>query len=172
MPCGPCTLDKHSLHRALGRGCVPSEYLILGDYPGRDEVTTGHAFCGKAGDFMGAIMSHAAVLASLKGVPSFHMLNMMFCRPTNSINGDTREATIGEILICREHILRSVDQIRPKGVIFVSPISEQYYHNDFPIYTKILHPGMTLRKGGISASNYLGDVRKIADLFKRYSNAR
>lgn len=98
-------------------GCCPpyftpkSKYLIIGEAPGKDEITEEQPFVGKAGKILWNIMDEYNLKKS-----RFAIINSVCCRP---IKGDDRNGkpTESQILECNQWLKKLIIILEPRNIL-------------------------------------------------------
>lgn len=155
----------------VGSGDYPADILFIGEAPGKSEDLLGEPFVGPSGRLLHRMLEDASKMSG-QPIPSYFITNTILCRPYIEDEKDmnwleNREPTREEVLNCTPHILGIYRQVKPKVVVFVGKISEQYYKKEFSVSIRILHPAALLRQGGLSSPYYLTSVRNLSTAFKQ-----
>jgi uracil-DNA glycosylase family 4 len=85
--------------------------MIVGEAPGREEDREGRPFIGQAGKLLDTLMEQAGLSRE-----SVFITNAVRCRPVDS-RGDNRAPTVSEAKACKHHLVREVQELRPKLII-------------------------------------------------------
>ena len=152
--CTKCNLHENG-------GCKPywteqSKYVILGEAPGRNEVTSNEPFIGSAGKNLWSIMAEFDLTKE-----EFLIMNSVNCRPVNgNKNG---KPTKEQMLTCRSWIRKYIKVLQPElililgsyplltmtGLTGIMSLNSEVIHNmEFDIDAVIsIHPAMCIYKG-------------------------
>ena len=161
-PCTRCPLHKYRKRIVKGSGSIPADVLFLGEAPGKSESILGTAFAGVEGKFLRSMINEAT-----EDEPTIHMAYMVSCRPTNERQGETREPTSEEVLACFPMLHKTMKIVKPKQIVFVGKIPEQYYKREYPEAVTIQHPAFLMKQGGRSSAYYLTNIRILSEVLDR-----
>ena len=152
--CTRCDLHENG-------GCKPywteqSKYIILGEAPGRNEVTSNEPFIGSAGKNLWSIMAEFGLTKE-----DFLIINSVNCRPVNgNKNG---KPTKEQMLTCRPWIRKYIKVLHPElilvlgsyplltltGLKGIMSLNGEVIHSaEFDVDTVMsIHPAMCIYKG-------------------------
>ena len=164
-PCKKCSLHRFRKKIVQGRGLIPADILFIGEAPGKAENITGEAFTGRSGKLLNQMIKDAT---PKDWNLSVYITNTVFCRPTDSKQGDNRQPTPEEVLACSPNLYELIGRVKPKQIIFAGKVSESYYKKEFPDAVAIQHPAFLLRQGGKSSPYYLTNIRVLTEVFERW----
>jgi DNA polymerase len=141
------------------KGSVPAEILMIGESPGDSEDMLGLPFQGPAGYLLARIMREAGVLEH-----RYCLTNLVACFPKGEVGGKLGQPPKEAILACRPRLVEFVKIVKPRLVVFVGKLAEQWspFDSDFdgsewvpkylwadplkPLrFASILHPAAILR---------------------------
>jgi uracil-DNA glycosylase family 4 len=114
--CTRCnTLARARTQTVFGAGPPDAEICLIGEAPGADEDRTGKPFVGAAGQVLTQLLSDA-------GIPrdKAYITNLIKCRPPGN-----RKPEPLEIQNCREHLLRELELVRPRGIVCLGASAAQ-----------------------------------------------
>ena len=95
--------------------------------------------------------------------PSYRIVSMVLCRPTEGRFNPSRLPERGEILACAPNVIAEIDKTRAQQIFFVGKLVSYYYAKEFPEGITIQAPEF-LDKGGAKASPwYQYKIRTIAE---------
>ena len=86
--CHRCHLGKEATSKAIVRGCLPCDYLFIGEAPGAAEDLYGLPFVGPAGQLLQSIISDSVIDEGY----TYAVTNVIACIPRSG-NGGVREPT-------------------------------------------------------------------------------
>ena len=137
--CKQCPL--YQLYGGLSQYVPPlvnpgSKYALIGEAPGQNEVIEKSPFVGAAGQEQNNYLNRAGLHRGL-----FNIVNIVQCRPPNN-----RDPKPEEIALCSRHLLRFLQDHRPKVIgaigrfsarfLLSEDLSMEYYHG-IPLESKI-----------------------------------
>lgn len=170
--CRACPLHKYRRNIVIGRGTIPAEILFMGEAPGESEDILGEAFVGRSGRLLDKMLWDA-LLDIYNGTNDYRIdyfiVNTILCRPTDCKGGTNRQPKKEEVCKCAENIMTIYKAVKPKIVIFIGKVAEKYYKDEFPYTESIQHPAYLLRGGGEAHPNYRMNVRKLSEIFRRFT---
>lgn len=114
--CTRCSaLARARTQTVFGAGPLDPEICLIGEAPGADEDRTGKPFVGAAGQVLTQLLSDA-------GIPreKAYITNLIKCRPPGN-----RKPEPSEIQNCREHLLRELELVRPRGIVCLGASAAQ-----------------------------------------------
>lgn len=97
-----------------------SQYTIIGEAPGAEEVQQGSPFVGASGQEQNQYLHNAGL-----GRHIFHIRNIVQCRPPG--NRDPKPA---EIECCQQYLLQYLEENRPKVIGAVGRFSSRWFLGD------------------------------------------
>lgn len=172
--CQRCNLHKYRKYIVIGKGEVPADILFMGEAPGRSENVCGLPFEGITGTFLHKRMLRQATRLAKRNlgkrifkIPSFYITNTIMCRPCDSLQGGNRKPKPHEVLACKPNLLKVIQQVDPKIVVFVGKESLKYYKDEFVEYAHIQHPSFLVRTGGQGSSHYNQNIIILADVIEK-----
>jgi len=148
-----------------GRGSIPADILFIGEAPGKSENITGEAFTGRSGKLLNQLIKDAAPEMKL----SYYITNIIFCRPCDEKQGDTRQPTSEEVLACYPNLFKKIQEVQPKQIVFIGKVSQECYRKEFPDAVAIQHPAFLLKQGGKASPYYLTNVRILEEVFEKWA---
>lgn len=127
-----CTLCRlHSTAKTvclLGVGAKPSDVMIIGEAPGRQEDLTGEPFVGKSGELLHEVMGEYGFRRD-----QVFITNAVSCRPP-----DNRTPSKGEIKACKAWLDYQIKKVQPKYVLLLG---------NTPLMSITGKAGITKRRG-------------------------
>ena len=100
--CQKCGLYVFATHKVLGSGVSNPAIIVVGEAPGREEDACGQPFVGNSGKELIPKLNELG--------KSYHITNVMKCRPCDSKDGPNRPPNFQERLSCsgwlEEHVSR------------------------------------------------------------------
>jgi uracil-DNA glycosylase len=142
LSCTDCELCKNG--RAKPFWSLQSEYLIIGEAPGEEEVINDTPFIGRAGRILWNIMNVYGLYRE-----QFGIINSVNCRPV--AGGKNGKPAYEQTLKCNKWIRKYVHALNPKKILLLGSYA-----------IKI----MTNRDGGITANNAMEEIVHVNG--KRY----
>lgn len=106
--CRACEMGATRQHVALADGIAPSDFVVIGEAPGREEDLQGKPFVGNSGQLLTAMLT-AVGFTRPKGVT---IINVLKCRPPE--NRDPQDA---EMAACSAYLERQMQLLQPKVVL-------------------------------------------------------
>lgn len=113
--CTKCSLHKHRTQTVFGCGNRDSDWLFIGEAPGKDEDLQGEPFVGRAGRLLNEIIFSMGLNRD-----EVYIANILKCRPPNN-----RDPSSKEILFCSSYLEQQIKMISPKIIIAVGRIAAQ-----------------------------------------------
>lgn len=137
--CTNCGLHKTAQAVCLrGRGCEPSDVMIVGEAPGFCEDDIGEPFSGKVGELLDRLLQDHAGLHRHDA----YITNAVHCRPPNN-----RTPTAKEISSCLPVLNGEISAVAPKHVLVLGSVAMQATLGKSGISK---HRGSTIVKDGIN----------------------
>lgn len=174
--CQRCPLGKQRGNICLARGNLPCDVLFIGEAPGMSEDAWAQPFVGPAGQLLDKIIAR-----SLPAGTSCAMTNLVACFPREAKSRGDNEPERGEILECRPRLVEFVNIARPRLVVTVGTLAEQYVGEMCPPdcpRVHIIHPaailahmpmaqkGFAVQKCVVQVSNAYSDVLQADNKFQ------
>ena len=146
-----CGLSKTATNICFYRGSPDADIMLIGEAPGRDEDIAGKPFVGQAGQLLDKML--AAIELDETQV---HITNIIYWRPPGN-----RTPTPLETQICQPFILRQLQLVAPKLVIFLGGSAAKAMLNT--------NQGIMRLRGKWRDFKYAGDtVKSMATLHPAY----
>ena len=117
--CKDCELHKTRTQTVFGCGNEQSDWLFIGEAPGKDEDLKGEPFVGRAG----RLLNEVIFSLSLKR-EEVYIANILKCRPPNN-----RDPSQDEIQSCTTYLQQQIKMISPKIIIAVGRVAAQHLLN-------------------------------------------
>jgi DNA polymerase len=157
--CTRCALARQRGLICLARGDVPCDVLFIGEAPGASENALGVPFVGPAGQLLDRVIEQALGGFSLckagharangyggRSITTAYT-NLVACFPEEAKGRGDNEPEVEEVLACRKRLDEFVALARPKLVVFVGNMVEQWTNvPDGAASVKIVHPASVLRQ--------------------------
>lgn len=105
-----CNLRLTAKHMVFGDGNPEASLMLIGEAPGRDEDIEGRPFVGRSGQLLDRML--AAV--GLGRERNAYIANVIYWRPPGN-----RDPSDFEIAVCRPFILRQIELVDPKLIVFL-----------------------------------------------------
>jgi DNA polymerase len=96
-------------------GPIEPDICFIGEAPGADEDRTGKPFVGAAGQVLSGLLNDLGIDRS-----TVYITNLLKCRPPGN-----RKPEPSEMQNCREHLLRELDVVRPRGIVCLGAPASQ-----------------------------------------------
>lgn len=149
--CQACPLGRQRGEICLARGEVPCDILLIGEAPGSSEDALGQPFVGPAGERLDAVAATALAEWQVPGTagPGYNSVvlaytNLVACFPRDAKAAGTNEPERGEILACRPRLDEFIRLARPRLIVCVGTLAEQYVdHAGGVPCCDIIHPAAT-----------------------------
>lgn len=160
--CEKCSLCEYRKSIIPGHGKIPCDILFIGEAPGNSEDLVGKPFVGQSGQFLYTLCQEAKLNYFRK-----FFTNTVFCKPWDRKENKTRAPKTNEIKICKEHVLKVINFVEPKTVVFVGKLAERTYagycKKICPVFA-IRHPAAMLREGKQESPYYLSTLRTLTEI--------
>jgi DNA polymerase len=150
LNCEKCDLYKEG--RTKPYWTPISEYLIIGEAPGRQEVEKNEPFVGKAGKILGKYMSEMGFRKE-----QFLIINSINCRPT--IGSKNGKPTLDQIINCYGWIKKYVQVLKPQKAITFG---------NFGMYVLSGKTSGILSENSSAEHNYKFDINFIKSIHPAY----
>ncbi len=105
--CARCSLRLGADRVVFGEGNPQAKLIFVGDAPGVDEDLQGRPFVGAAGQLLNKILAAAEIKRE-----EIYLTNVIKCRPP-----ENRKPQPEEVAVCREHLRRQIEMIRPAIIV-------------------------------------------------------
>lgn len=167
LNCTRCGLHRWRKNIVIGRGMVPASIMMIGEAPGKSENVRGIPFVGPAGKILNLAIVKSAAIAKLEKLPDIFITNVVRCRPCDGKLEPNRQPTKDEVMSCREWLEESYERVKPKFVVFLGKVAENYCRSLFPGGIALQHPAYILRQGGVASPHYRKFVRELSEVFRK-----
>ena len=149
--CADCPLCDTRTNIVIGEGVLPTNLLLIGEAPGKNEDEQGRPFIGRSGKLLDEMLAEVGLSRDV----NVYITNICKCRPP-----DNRDPKPSERRACLKHLEKQIDIIQPKIIVCVGRIAAQVLidkafsvtkqHGEFIvkgeyIYTATFHPASVLR---------------------------
>ncbi|RUM88118.1 MAG: uracil-DNA glycosylase [Thermodesulfatator sp.] len=111
--CRKCPLHRTRTQAVPGEGPCPSEIMLVGEAPGREEDLEGRPFVGAAGKLLGKMLS--AIGLSREEV---YITNVVKCRPPGN-----RTPEAEELQACRPYLARQIRLVKPRAILALGAVA-------------------------------------------------
>lgn len=111
MNCEECTLDGIRVPPYIPLEPV-YDLMIVGQAPGKTEVTTKQPFTGDAGKMLYALLREAML-----DKRNLYLTNLVMCKPPTDTKGNDKEPSPREILNCFPRLYEEIQQQKPKLLV-------------------------------------------------------
>jgi len=169
--CTKCGLCKGRTNVVFGTGDADADLMFVGEAPGYYEDMQGEPFVGRAGQLLTKIIESIGLKRS-----ESYIANILKCRPP-----ENRNPTVNEIILCKPHLIKQIEIIRPKIICALGTFAAQTLldtkesigklrgtFHDFQ-GTKLLptyHPAYLLRNPN-DKKKVWEDMKKVRDFLKK-----
>ncbi len=150
----------------IGKGEMPARILFIGEAPGKSEDLIGDPFVGPAGRILRKGLSEAAAIIGRSSTPSHYITNVIACRPCDSKRGPNRQPNDQEAWRCWPRLQLIERLVKPRKIIFLGRVPEDYCSDAFPEGEMLQHPAFILRRGGIESIEFRRFTRRLSEIFK------
>ena len=117
--CKDCELHKTRTQTVFGCGNQQSDWLFIGEAPGKDEDLEGEPFVGRAGRLLNEVIFSLGLKRE-----EVYIANILKCRPPNN-----RDPSQDEIQSCTTYLQQQIKMISPKIIIAVGRVAAQHLLN-------------------------------------------
>jgi DNA polymerase len=117
--CKDCELHKTRTQTVFGCGNEQSDWLFIGEAPGKDEDLKGEPFVGRAGRLLNEVIFSLGLKRE-----EVYIANILKCRPPNN-----RDPSQDEIQSCTTYLEQQIKMISPKIIIAVGRVAAQHLLN-------------------------------------------
>ena len=117
--CKDCELHKTRTQTVFGCGNEQSDWLFIGEAPGKDEDLKGEPFVGRAGRLLNEVIFSLGLKRE-----EVYIANILKCRPPNN-----RDPSQDEIQSCTTYLQQQIKMISPKIIIAVGRVAAQHLLN-------------------------------------------
>jgi len=140
LSCMKCELGKTRNNIVFADGNPETaKAILIGEAPGENEDKTGTPFVGRAGKLLNEFLDKAGISRS----EDLYIINTVKCRPPQN-----RVPTDKEKELCSEYLLKQIETVNPKVVIFCGATAlKSFYAKKTPI-SKIRGEILELEIGG------------------------
>ncbi|MCF7915241.1 MAG: uracil-DNA glycosylase [Spirochaetaceae bacterium] len=112
--CEKCRLAGNRINAVPGDGAPNPKLMIIGEAPGAQEDASGHAFVGRAGQYLDKWLQ----AINLDRTRDVFIGNIIKCRPP-----DNRDPLPDETAACMPYLNRQLDIIQPRAILTLGRIS-------------------------------------------------
>lgn len=160
--CNDCFLHKNQYKIPLPFGTLPSNILIIGEYPNNTDGLTGKALSGDSG----RLFFHMLQKSGLSEY-TYYYTNFLRCIPTDKKGGAIRTPKLEEIAACKKHILRCINESHAKIFILIGDLTKKYLHKIIPCYFHIQNLNLIISTGGKQSPFYLQNIRTLECAYEK-----
>lgn len=170
--CRKCRLAGNRINAVPGDGAPNPKLMIIGEAPGAQEDASGHAFVGRAGQYLDKWLQ----AINLDRTRDVFIGNIIKCRPP-----DNRDPLPDETAACMPYLNRQLDLIQPRAILTLGRISSHiltgtsdgigkihgriYRFRDIPLIPTY-HPSAVLRNP-VYRKPVWDDLRKLQRLIEQ-----
>jgi DNA polymerase len=105
-----CALKETATHTVFADGAEGARAMFIGEAPGAEEDRIGRPFVGVSGQLLDRMIGAIGLSRSLNA----YITNILFWRPPGN-----REPSSEEIALCLPFVMRHIELVRPKVLVFL-----------------------------------------------------
>ena len=105
-----CALKETATHTVFAEGAERAPAMFIGEAPGADEDRIGKPFVGVSGQLLDRMIAAIGLSRSLNA----YITNIVFWRPPGN-----RDPSSEEIALCLPFVMRHIELVRPKVLVFL-----------------------------------------------------
>jgi DNA polymerase len=105
-----CALKETATHTVFADGAEDAAVMFIGEAPGADEDRIGKPFVGVSGQLLDRMIGTIGLSRTLNA----YITNILFWRPPGN-----REPSSEEIALCLPFVMRHIELVRPKVLVFL-----------------------------------------------------
>jgi DNA polymerase len=105
-----CALKETATNTVFADGAEGAPAMFIGEAPGADEDRIGKPFVGVSGQLLDRMIAAVGLSRSLNA----YITNILFWRPPGN-----REPSSEEIALCLPFVMRHIELVRPKVLVFL-----------------------------------------------------
>jgi DNA polymerase len=105
-----CALKETATNTVFADGAEGAVAMFVGEAPGADEDRIGRPFVGVSGQLLDRMIAPIGLSRSLNA----YITNILFWRPPGN-----REPSTEEIALCLPFVMRHIELVRPKALVFL-----------------------------------------------------
>lgn len=109
-----CALKFTATNTVFADGYPDSHVMLIGEAPGADEDRQGLPFVGASGKLLDRMFAAIGLSRREHGAGGLYISNILFWRPPGN-----RSPTTAEIAACRPFILRHIELVRPRALVYL-----------------------------------------------------
>ena len=175
LQCRKCHLWQSRHHVIFGEGHPHAGVFIIGEATGRDEALNGGPFIGKSGQLLDKIL----FAGGFSRQEHVFISNIVRCRPP-----DNRVPTTEEAAICLPWLMRQIELVDPKILVFLGATALKHMAGPEHRITRergqwmfwqerwampVYHPAALLRDPGLKRDTW-EDFKKIVAKYRELVN--
>ena len=173
ITCNKCILSLYRTKIVNGNGNNPSDIMIVGEAPGKDEDIQGKPFVGKSGIFLRKCLNGIGLNDS-----NCYITNVIKCRPPGN-----RVPEYKELISCLPHLINEIKTVNPKFILLLgNTANKTLLETDSSIHrlrlenriikdyniSSTYHPSYILRNKDFLQS-FIDDLVKFINLYIDYN---
>ncbi len=109
-----CSLKFTATNTVFSDGHPDADVMLIGEAPGVDEDRQGKPFVGVSGQLLDRMLAAIGLSRQEQGSKGVYISNILFWRPPGN-----RSPTTAETAACLPFILRHIELVRPKVLVFL-----------------------------------------------------
>ncbi|MDD9911882.1 MAG: uracil-DNA glycosylase [Alphaproteobacteria bacterium] len=122
-----CSLKQNATNTVFCDGNPEADIMLIGEAPGRDEDLQGKPFVGRSGQLLDKMLEAVGLNRG-----NVYISNMIFWRPP-----DNRTPLPQELASCQHFVLKHIQLVDPKLLVFVGGTSAKFLLNTQTGITKL-----------------------------------
>ena len=112
--CKKCDLCKTRSNAVFGDGPVPSDLMIVGEAPGKDEDLQAQPFVGRSGKLLTKLLANVGINRE----SDCFIANIVKCRPPQN-----RLPKASEVEACISYLIQQIQLVKPKFLVCLGSLS-------------------------------------------------
>ena len=126
--CQKCDLCQTRSNAVFGRGPVPSDLMIVGEAPGKDEDLQSQPFVGRSGKLLTQLLASVGINRET----DCFIANIVKCRPPQN-----RLPKASEVEACISYLIQQIQLVQPKFLVCLGSLSLKIILNKKLSITKV-----------------------------------
>lgn len=115
--CHDCSLRDGCHQVVWGFGNEQADLMLVSEGPGRNEDEQGRPMVGQSGQELTRYLRNVGIDKA-----NVFIDNVVKCRPPND-----RDPKVGEIEACSPHLLRALEEVKPKIIVTLGAVSTRWF---------------------------------------------
>jgi uracil-DNA glycosylase family 4 len=118
-PCRTCTACPLGGAKIKGNGPKKAKLVVVGEAPGRSEITSGVPFIGVSGQILDGVLAEHGLPRS-----QVYVTNVVSCRPTDA-QGNDAAPNAEMVAACTDRLHDEIAEIKPKIILALGTTAAQ-----------------------------------------------